>query len=358
MTAREELDKWRRGQSLFVTRRKPPALPPHGGCIAIFSPSAPALAQYPARAEVALRSLAQEMDCRVVVPPAANSKQGYAALSPEAAARELHRLALEPDIHVIMMAVGGYNSNRILSFLDWDLLAAHPKIYCGYSDASILLMAIQHMCGLVTLHGPALLPQWGEPGGPFAETVEAFRSVVHGERVPLRLRPPAGWTAERLDWAGSQSQLRRALRPSSGWQAWREGAAEGVLMGGNLATLNGLLGTPWEPRFQDAILLWEATGSEAFLPQLERSLTHLVQSNAFEGVTGMIVGRCPDAFPVEGVTLRDVVLTLTERYGFPIIADVDLGHTDPILTFPLGARASISAAALDCEITLVEKSVE
>ena len=119
---------------------------------------------------------AEALDCEIEIPDAAIGQRGFLAAVPADGAAELHRLALDERIHMVLMAVGGHNTNLLLSHLDFELLGCHPKIYCGHSDATALLVAMHARARMVTFHGPALLPQFGEVGGPFPETVASLPS--------------------------------------------------------------------------------------------------------------------------------------------------------------------------------------
>lgn len=337
----------------------PKAFPFPGGHIAIFSPSTPAVHAYPHRVERACKALEEAMNCTVEVPLPARARTGYKALHPHLAAEEFHRLAEDPKVDSVMMALGGFNSNSILPYLDFDFLRANPKIYCGYSDASALLMAIFAKSRLVTFHGPALLPQWGELGGPFPEMIAAFARIICSHNPPLDISPMPRWTSERVDWSETSASPLRIPQPSEGWKVWRRGSAIGRLIGGNLGTINSLIGTPWSPTIDEPILFFiEATEAEAYLPRLERYLTHLCHAGWFDNVVGLLVGRIPDAQEVEGVTLKDMVLSVLDDTDIPIIADIDLGHTDPLITLPVGGLFEILADESSCRITLLEKVVE
>jgi len=255
---------------------------------------------------------------------------------------------------LIVTAVGGFNTNSVLPYLDWALLRAHPTFVCGYSDASALLLAINSRARIGVLHGPALLPQWGDPAGPFDETVIGFCKSITIPTGTRSLRYAGFWCDPRTDWNETDrpASFHRKQRFNNPWRVLRPGTAQGALVGGNIETMNMLLGTPYSPSFSRKILFIEATGAEAYLPRFHRALTHLRIAGVLSKLSGLVVGRCPDAQPVAGVTLDDVLTDVLAGTGFPVIVDVDLGHTEPIITLPIGASAILIAEPANVSIRI------
>jgi muramoyltetrapeptide carboxypeptidase len=67
---------------------------------------------------------------------------------------DLHEAFADPSVKAILTVIGGYNSNQLLDYLDYDLIQQNPKIFCGFSDIAALGNAIYHKTGLVTYSGP------------------------------------------------------------------------------------------------------------------------------------------------------------------------------------------------------------
>lgn len=302
--------------------------------------------RFPGRARRASAHLGSALGADVQPMPAIGAGAGYRAMLPKDVARQLHSMFADPEIGLIVVAIGGFNSNAVLAHLDWDLLSRYPTHLCGYSDASALLLAIHAMTGQVVLHGPALLPQWGDPRGPFPQTVNALRHALSGDAE--RVLEYAGfWVDPRTDW--SDDLPERSFRDKepicAPWTTLQAGRARGRLVGGNIETVNMLIGTPWMPDFEDRIVFVEATGAEAYLPRLHRALTHLRDAGIFAKAKGLIVGRSPDAAPVAGVSIEAVIREVIEGCEFPAVMDVDIGHTEPMLTLPVGVEATLVADA-------------
>lgn len=323
---------------------RPPRLAPPSR-IAVISPSSSAAYRFPGRARRACGRLAATLGVEVL-PPDHAIPSGYRAFRPEEAAARIHACFADPGIGLAIAAVGGFNTNAVLAHLDWDLMRRHPTHLCGYSDATALLLAVHARTGQVVLHGPALMPQWGDPTGPFPQSVESLR---HG--LGMRgddnhaLRDAGFWVDPRTDWSDIEPERSFRDKPliHAPWRTLRPGIATGHLLGGNIETLNMLAGTAWMPDFSGAIVFLEATGAEAYLPRLHRALVHLRDNGVFEAAAGVVFGRVPDCAPVDGIGLDDVLLEVLQQTDIPIAVDVDIGHTEPMLTLPIGAAASLVA---------------
>jgi len=231
-----------------------------GSTIGVIAPSwcGPALAPHRvARGRAFLESLGY----RVVLAPHLFERRRWTAGTPEQRAADIMDLFADPGVDGIWAAIGGDHSCQFLPHLDWSRIAAHPKVFIGYSDVTVLNVAIWTMTGLVTFNGPALMDEIAEYPAPPPYAVRQLRRVLTEPSAPGTVEPAAEWSEERLDWISREDLTRpRAYRPAPGWTWLRPGTAEGVLVGGCLASLQHLRGTPCFPRAAElsgAILFWE-----------------------------------------------------------------------------------------------------
>ena len=322
----------------------PPRVKP-GDTVAIVCPSAPAVAYWPHRVERG-RAYLHSLGLRTRLMTNAGARDGFAAGTPEQRAADIHEAFLDPEVSVVLAAIGGYNSNQLLPHLDFDLIAAHPKIIQGYSDITWLLWAIAVRSGLRTFHGPALVPEMGEFPEVLPLTDRFLRAAWFGGE-PVEFAPADDWTDEFLDWFAQADLVRpRALVPGSGWRTIRGGRSEGWLFGGNLETIAWhLRGSSLWLDLTGALLFLEVSEDAPSPAEVDSYLTDLEHLGVFEQVSGLLFGR-PLRYPAsQAEPLLDVVRRHTERSGIPVLADVDLGHTDPMLTLPLGATAHLDASA-------------
>jgi muramoyltetrapeptide carboxypeptidase LdcA involved in peptidoglycan recycling len=247
---------------------------------------------------------------------------------------DLHAAFEDPDVAGILTVIGGYNSNELLPHLDWDLIAANPKVFCGYSDITALQNAILARTGLVTYSGP----HWSTFGmrDHFEQTLQWFVEALLEEH-PLQLTPSPTWTDD--PWFMDQDT--RHVRPNDGWWALQAGQASGRIIGGNLCTLNLLQGTPYMPSLHDALLMVE-DDFESTPAHFARDLTSLLQLPDASGVLGVVIGRFQEKSAMSRATLEEIVAGQSALSGLPIMGNADFGHTHPLFTFPIGGRATLT----------------
>ncbi|MCC3635231.1 S66 peptidase family protein [Microcoleus sp. PH2017_20_SFW_D_A] len=334
---------------------RPPSLK-IGSNLAVFSPSSPGTALFPHRLKRGVTAL-ENLGFQVQVPESAFKQYGYTAGTAEDRASELIRLFEDDTVDAIICSIGGFNSSDILPLLDYSIISNHPKIFAGYSDVTALLLGIYARTNLVTFHAPAILSEWGDYPEPFAYTVQSFRDLTETRSSLVNYQPSNEWTSEFLDWGKGEDNRSKNMYQNQAWKVLKEGITIGCLIGGNIETLNLLIGTPYCPDFSGAVLFLEATDAEAYLPRLHRALTHLYLCGVFGQIKGLLVGKCPDTHPVSGVDLETVILMVTKHFNIPVALGVDLGHTDPMLTLPIGVQVKLSCIGTNVSFELLESAV-
>lgn len=252
----------------------------------------------------------------------------------ESRVADLHAAFADPDVDAILTVIGGFNSNEMLPFLDWELISANPKIFCGYSDITALANAITARCGFVTYSGP----HWSSFGmrEHFEPTGEWFRAAVLSD-APVTIEPSVAWTDD--PWFADQDD--RHPVPNDGWWRLQPGRAAGRIVGGNLCTLNLLQGTPYMPSLSDAIVFCE--DDELTDPAIfARDLTSLLQQPGADDIVGLVIGRFQRASAVARDDLVEIARRQPALAGKPVVAGVDFGHTSPFMTFPIGGAAELT----------------
>lgn len=286
-----------------------------GDRIGIVSLSAPEPAAMPDVFSRGVRALTG-LGFRVVVGTHATGRAGYRAGTTDELLDDFHQMIADPSIAAVVCAGGGRNANRLLAGLDLPLIAMNPKLIVGVSDPSLLLNAITARTGLVTLHGPSVMWDFADPDAP-SETAEHFTAMLSGRSTAARIDAPLTWT--------------------------RPGFAEGPLIAGCLSSLRCLLGTPWEPRWNGAILAVE----DAFKPTdvLDQTFTHLRDCGVLDKIAGLIVGESVGCEATAGITVTDMADELCRDYAWPLAHGLPYGHTPRKYTLPIGATLRMDAAA-------------
>lgn len=328
---------------------RPPRLQP-GDTVGIVSPSWGGAGRFPYRVEQGVHHL-QSLGFKVRIASHALNQLGFVSDTPQNRVDDIHRMFCEPEVKAIVAAIGGDHSCHLLPLLDFDLIQKNPKVFMGFSDITVLNVAIWKTTGLVTFNGPALLTDFAEHPRMF-EYTEKYMLKALCEAKPIGVvEPSICWTEEFLDWEQKEDLKRpRAQHSSAGWSWLRGDVAEGVLIGGCLESLEHLRGTRFWPEWQDAIMFFE-TSEEAPSPErVDSLLMDYENMGILQGLKGLMVGRPMRYSEEEKQQLREVILERTRMYTFPILTDMDFGHTAPQFTIPIGCRARIDADAQRFEI--------
>jgi muramoyltetrapeptide carboxypeptidase len=273
--------------------------------IAIVSPSGPST--NPERIEQFERGLQtlRELGFECVVAPNAKKALSYVSSTVADRVSDLHTMYRDDSISVIVTANGGRNVNQLLDALDWKLIAAHPKPLVGFSDISILLNAIYAKTKLPQLHGPMVT--WG-----FAEN-----NAQTNESFGLAL-----------------AEKEQHFNLDSFGKFIKGDEMSGTLVGGNLVSLGNLLGTQYQPDWQNKILFWEETNES--IDSLDRELTHFKNAGIWSKISGMIIGH------IDTVSAMPMIGDHFFEYDFPILKTYLFGHNiEPFITFPIGGSLDI-----------------
>ncbi|MCB9807637.1 LD-carboxypeptidase [Candidatus Peribacteria bacterium] len=242
-------------------------------------------------------------------------------------------------VKAILAAVGGFNSNQLLQHLDYKKIQRNPKIFCGYSDITALHNAIHTKTGLVTFYGPHFCT-FGDPF-QFDYTVQYFDEIMSGKK-DISIEESPEYSADNW-YENPTNPAPRNKKPNPGTQVIRPGEAEGELVGGNISTLTSLLGTEYLPSFKDKILFLEE-GDDSDCRSIDRYLTQLQLSGAFNELKGMMVGRFhPNSGFNDNQKPEELLNRVTKDLKGPVIYGADFGHTDPIATIPIGVPCLVDA---------------
>ena len=141
----------------------------------------------------------------------------------------------------------------------------------------------------------------------------------------------------------ARGRLRAAGRGS------RE-SVEGVLVGGCLESMQHLRGTPYWPSLDGPILFLETSEEEPNQERVDGILMNYENTGAYEQLRGLLFGRPYSYAPDEREQLHAVILERTEGYDFPVVADIEFGHTSPVFTLLVDCRAAIDAGPERFEI--------
>jgi muramoyltetrapeptide carboxypeptidase len=296
---------------------------PEGGTIGVMAPSGP----YYNGSDID-RPLRwwKDRGYQVKLTDSVWAQDDYVAGPPEKRAEDLNALFADPEVDVIQVLWGGTGAIEILPFLDYDLIAANPKALMGFSDITNLHIALRQETGLATLHGPGFGSMGAADRQAFTwnSAVAAFTQGAAGE-VPRDPEDPY-------------------VRTIVG------GRATAPIVGGNLFTFVHLIGTPWDPEFDGAILFMEEVNEPPYI--VEVHLHQLAHAGKLRNIAGVVVGemfKCDwrEERPESPRTrsLEDVLERCLAPLGVPVLYKLPLGHGKHLATIPLGVQATLDADA-------------
>ena len=259
----------------------------------------------------------------------------FSSSSIESRIEDLHNAFKNPEVKAIITVIGGFNCNQLLRYIDWDLIKNNPKIFCGYSDITVLNNAIYAKTGLVSYSGPHYC-DFGQKLY-FDYILEYFKKCLFSAES-FEILPSESWSDD-FWW---KNQNERNLIKNPGWLVINKGEASGTILGANLCTFNLLQGTEYFPNLEDSILFIE-DDELLNVDTFDRDLQSLIHQPKFESVKGMIIGRFQKTSKMENEKLIKIIKTKKELNSLPIIANVDFGHTNPKITFPIGGTVELKA---------------
>jgi muramoyltetrapeptide carboxypeptidase len=263
-------------------------------------------------------SVLKNQGFELVLGETARPMDGYLAGTDLMRQTDLERMWFNKSIAAIWCLRGGYGSIRLLPQLYFQLLKTRPKILIGFSDITALELGLWSQIKLITFHGPVLTTLIESE---FTRN-QALR-LLSGHLIDVLTRPE-----------GAPEGANNSYYPI------KTGKAHGKILGGNLATINSLIGTRFFPSFEGAILFLEEVNEADY--RIDRMLTQLILTGALDSTAAIIIGRC---IPVTGQSEADLIRVFTEKlirlncpsgYGFPI------GHIKEQWTLPQGVMGEVN----------------
>lgn len=282
------------------------------------------------------RTLLEARGYRVKPHPQLALRDGQCGGPAEARAEALHAMIHDKDIRAIFCARGGVGSHRLLDLIDSETIRIHPKILCGFSDITGLLVALHHRTGLVTFHGPMM---WGLAKGGTPLCLDHVLAVL--------------------------SDDRDAMTVTAATPALQTGVAEGRLIGGNMHLLQSLIGTRDDWNGKDSILFLEDVDEPLY--KYDRLLRQFHAAGKFSGVRGVIVGEMmrlhdgtPGAREAGQCPYGPDWPTVLRRWlpeNIPVCLDFPCGHGARLATFPLGVQARMEVTERKTTLSFLEAAV-
>ncbi|BCN32479.1 S66 peptidase family protein [Anaeromicropila herbilytica] len=293
-----------RAESLYV-----------GARVALIAPAGPVKDD---RLNLAIDSVVN-MGLTPVVFESCISKHGYLAGEDALRVHDINASFDDPSIQGIICMRGGYGVSRILSQVDYKMISANPKIFCGYSDITALHIVINQICSLETYHTPMLASELYK--GVDDYTMYYFQKMLFYNKIGPLLNADGNEMKTIVD-----------------------GVSEGILTGGNLTMVVSSLGTPFEINTKGKILFLEEVDEEIY--RIDRMLTQLKNAGKFADCKGIIIGQfanCESKDKENSLTMEQVLQELIVPENKPCINNFTCGHVATTLSLPMGAYIRMDA---------------
>ncbi len=312
--------------------RKPLPLSP-GDLIGVISPASPPKPEKVEQYQKGLDYL-RALGYQILEGAHVLDQYGYLAGMDADRAADINDMFRNPQVRAIICSRGGYGTPRILDRIDYDAIRRDPKILVGYSDITSLHLAIHAQTGLISFSGPMVAVEMGKGILPLTET-SFWRQLTQTRRFTMKAK-----TGEYVP------------------RVYHGGSGEGRLLGGCLSLINPLIGTPYMPNFEGAILVLEDIGEDVY--GIDRYLVQLRLAGILDQINGLILGQFLDMDSGEksepSLTLDQVIQEHTHKLKIPILGNFPYGHQDYKYTMPIGCKVRLDAD--NGTLALLESPVE
>ena len=236
--------------------------------------------------------------------------------------RDFKRAFEDEDVRAVLCSRGGYGTVQLLEYFQLNMWKNDPKWLIGFSDISVLHAASFH-AGVASLHGSMCKCLAEQPD---SESSRRIRDILTGGLPEYLVQ---GNTCNR------------------------EGKAEGVISGGNLAVLSGIVSTPYNLLKKGNILFIEDVAEPIY--KVERMLYTLRLNGTLEQIKGLIVGQFTEYKASQDYTdMYDMIEDMVSGYNFPVAYNFPVGHVDRNLPIIEGAEVELEVGRQEVRLKFID----
>jgi len=253
--------------------------------------------------------------------PTTLTRRGYLAGTDTERAHMFNQAIRNPQAKALICTRGGYGAMRILDRIDYAAAKQSPKLLIGFSDITVLHLALYRHAGWRGISGPLVVSL----AESCTRTKEQLLALFRGEILP----------------------------PVTTLNTLRPGRAQGPLLGGNLTMVTRLLGTPYLPSLNGAILFLEEVNEAPY--RIDALLAQLRLSGVLESIGGLILGAFTGWEPQHPYPALIPPEILEDYFGnapYPVASGLNYGHFANRDAFPVGARATLAVDAQTATLTV------
>lgn len=312
-----------------------------GDTIGIVASSLPVFPEFKAQYEKG-KKMIEDLGFKIKEGETIGKTRWWMSGTPKEVAGDINAMFADNEVKAIMAQTGGYSAISVIEHLDYDLIAKTPKPFIGMSDMTVYHLAIFAKTGMVGFHMDDVTFGFG-------------RQLKQGQDH---------WPELNQDFFLkflTSTNAPGVIAPVTDWENWKEGKAEGHLIGGILERISTLSGTKYFPKlelFEGAILFWEEVGIN--VSEIYQYLYQLKNAGILEKLNGMLIGKIKYVKPMREQDLvvpsvKEVILDVLKDYDFPVMANLDFGHFTVNIPMPIGIKVSFDTAIK--ELKFLESAV-
>lgn len=322
-----------------------------GDTVAIVSPSWGGPSLFPHIYENGLKIL-HSWSLKIKEFPTARMDAVSLKANPQVRAKDINDAFADPEVKAIFASIGGDDSVRILPFVDKVTVANNPKILLGYSDTSTLHV-LANLQGLASFYGPSIMAGFSQMKSLPESFRNHVREILFEPKDSYEYKPYGKYCDGYPDWANEENVGKvNPMKTNDGWR-WLQGGTkvQGELFGGCIEVLEMMKATDFWPSqdfWKGKIIFLETSENKPSIHYIDHVLRNYGMLGVFDRISGFIFSRARDYSDEEKKELEErIVSIIAKEFGksdLPIVANFDVGHTDPQLVLPLGVQAEI-----DCQ---------
>ncbi len=256
----------------------------------------------------------QHWGFKVVLGKTAGHQFNYFSGTDEERLDDLQSMLDDDSVQAIFCGRGGYGLSRIIDKINFQKFIQHPKWIIGYSDITLLHAHIFSNFHIATLHAPM--------AGAFND-LENSKMYIQSIFDSL---------------TGKLQSYNTNPHPLN-----RYGICEGELIGGNLAILSHIVGSPSDLNTDNKILFIEDIGEYKY--NIDRMLMQLKRAGKLEKLSGFIVGKFTDIKDTTipfGQDINELIADKIKEYNYPVCFDFPVGHVPENFALKSGARYTLT----------------
>ncbi len=301
----------------------------------------------------------EEMGLNVKFMPHALKGIEYVESHPEKRAEDLINAYKDPEIDMILCAIGGDDTYRLLPYLfgnDELKNAVNDKIFLGFSDTTINHLML-HKVGVKTFYGQSFLADVCEMGKdilPYSK--KYFKELITTGSI-REITPSGSWYKERTSFGEDQLGVDPVPMKDTGFMLLQgKGEFSGEILGGCIDTIYDIFDGeryedmpglcskyqlfPSAEEWRGKILLLESSEEQMTPEKYRKALKFLKEYGVFDAVTGVLIGK-----PMDRVYEAEYKQALTEVIAdleLPIVCNINIGHALPRCIIPFGVNAAVN----------------